>query len=171
MKILAWIIGTPLVLFGLLLLTRFTLCRPSHSVVETATPMVEKIADYIVKYGVPESLEDIPDLPYELNNCNNNITYEKESELHDIKVQEKEKADWIIYKESCSFIYKDTSYSVKLWFIEHYKSVQSTHGDLDIELCKTSVGTSFEYQDGKLISLGIGSSFDNRFGFCQQFKQ
>jgi len=78
---------------------------------------------------------------------------------------------WAIYKEECSFIYKDASYSVKLWFIEHYKSVQSTHGDLDIELCKTSVGTSFKYQNGKLISVGIGSSFDTRFGFCRPFKQ
>ena len=171
MKILKWIIAIPFVVLVLFVLARFAFCRPNYSVVKTATPMVEKMADYIVNQGMPDSLEQIPDLPYMLNQCEKNITYEKEGELRDIKVHKKEEADWVIYKEECNFIHKEEPYILKLWFIKHYKSIQSTHGYLDIEQCKTSVGTSFVYEDGKLISVGIGSNLDTRFGFCRPFKQ
>ena len=171
MKILKWIAMLPFVALVLFVLARFTFCRPSYSVVKIATPAVEKIADYIVKHGIPDSLDQIPNLPYELKRCKKHIIYEKEDMPNDIKVYNKEEADWAIYKEECSFVYRDAVYDVKFWFIEHYKSIQSTHGDLDIQQGKTSVGTSFEYQDGKLVAVGIGSSFDNRVGFCRPFKQ
>jgi len=50
MKILKWIIMLPFIALALFVLARFAFCRPSYSVVKTATPMVEKMADYIVKH-------------------------------------------------------------------------------------------------------------------------
>jgi len=172
MKILKWIIALPFIALALFVLARFALCRPNYFTVKTATPMVEKIADYIVENGVPERLSNIPDLPYRLKECKKNIVYEKEDELHDIKVKVKEKADWAIHKEECSFFYKDKLYSVNFWFIEHYKDLINTHGELDVKFRKTSVVTFFTSdENSKLIHDEAGSSFDNRFGFCRQFKQ
>jgi len=39
-------------------------CGPSSADVKVMKPMAQKISDYIVKNGIPESLKDIPDLPY-----------------------------------------------------------------------------------------------------------
>jgi len=172
MKVLKWILMLPLIALALFVLARFAFCRPSYSVVKTATPMVEKMADYIVEHGIPDSLEQIPDLSHKLNNCKKKIVYEKEVELRDIKVDSKEEADWATHKEECKFIYKDKRYDVMFWFIEHYISLQSTHGELDIKSNKTSVVTYFELDEyNKLVHDGAGSSFDSRFGFCRPFKQ
>jgi hypothetical protein len=69
MKILGWIIVIPVVLFVLLIVARVAFCGPNSSDVKVMKPMAEKISDYIVKNGIPESLEDIPNLPYELKDC------------------------------------------------------------------------------------------------------
>ena len=44
-------------------------CNPNQADVELMRPMTQKISDYIVKNGIPESLRDIPDLPYGLEGC------------------------------------------------------------------------------------------------------
>jgi hypothetical protein len=44
-------------------------CGPNYFDVRVMKPMAEKISDYIVKNGIPESLKDIPDLPYGLEGC------------------------------------------------------------------------------------------------------
>ena len=41
-------------------------CGPNKKDVAVMKPMAEAISNYIVKNGIPKSLEDIPDLPYEL---------------------------------------------------------------------------------------------------------
>ena len=45
-------------------------CGPNKKDVSVMKPMAEAISNYIVKNGIPKSLEDIPDLPYELEGCN-----------------------------------------------------------------------------------------------------
>jgi len=47
-------------------------CSPNKEDIAIMKPMAEKIADYIVANGIPKSLEDIPDLPYEVEGCENN---------------------------------------------------------------------------------------------------
>ena len=44
-------------------------CGPNRADVKVMKPMAEKISEYIVKNGIPESLKDIPDLPYGLVRC------------------------------------------------------------------------------------------------------
>ena len=168
MKMLTWLLALPLIALVLFVLARFAFCRPSYSVVKTATPMVEKMADYIVKHGMPNSWEQIPGLPYKLKQCKKNITYIKEVELRDIKVNTKEEADYTVISHKCSFSQNSDVFNVELLYSEEAGEIS---GDLDIELCKTSVGTAFRYEDGKLISVGIGSNLDTRFGFCRPFKQ
>ena len=167
MKILKWIIAIPFVVLVLFVLARFAFCRPSYSVVKTATPMVEKMADYIVKHGMPDSLEQIPDLPYKLNECKKNIvywTYERPRKI----VKNKQEADYAVISEECTFSKNSDIFNVELLYSEEAGEIS---GDLDIALCKTSVGTAFRHENGKLISVGIGSNLDTRFGFCRPFKQ
>ena len=172
MKILKWIIVLPFIALVLYILARFAFCRENYFTVKTATPMVEKIADYIVVNGVPESLDKIPDLPNELDECKKNISYEKEVDLDNIKVNSKEKSDFSIIEEKCNFFYKGKKYKVWFWFAKHYTYLDRTHGKLDIRSNKTSVGTSFEVDEKNTLKHDIsGSSFDNRFGFCRQFRQ
>lgn len=172
MKILRWIIGTPLVLFGLLLLARFALCRPSYSVVKTATPMVEKIADYIVEHGVPESLDEIQGLPYKLEGCRKEVTHRKQVGISYENTKEKDNASFSIIEEECYFATQSHKYKIWLWFSEHHKDKMATYGTLEVGFDKTSVLSHFEMNEKKqLIHSSPGSSFDNRFGFCRQLKQ
>ena len=167
MKIIKWILVLPFIALALFVLARFAFCRPSYSVVKTATPMVEKMADYIVKHGMPDSLEQIPNLPYKLNECKKNIVYWTSERPRKI-VKNKQEANYAVISEKCSFSKNSDIFNVELLYSDEAGKIS---GDLDINQCKTTVGTSFEYQDGKLIAVGIGSSFDNRFGFCKPFKQ
>jgi len=170
MKILGWIIALPFILLVLYALLRFAFCRPNYFVVKTATPMVEKIADYIVEHGIPESLDKIPNLPYELEGCKVDTKYGKEINLKDVPVNSEKNADWSIYEHHCNFFYKNNDYKVRLWFIKHYKYKDRTHGKIGIQSFKTHVGISFKMKNEKLTHDTAGSGFDNRFGFCQQYK-
>jgi len=172
MKILGWIIALPFILLALYALLRFTFCRPNYFVVKTATPMVEKMADYIVEHGVPESLDVIPNLPYEIKNCKRTYKYEKRVVLKDIEVLTQKEADKAIVNEICYFSDNTHLYKIKLWLVEHYITPKNIYGKLSIRSNKTHVGISFDTnKNGKLIRKTMGSGFDNRFGFCRQFKQ
>lgn len=172
MKILGWIIALPFILLALYVLLRFAFCRPNYFVVKTATPMVEKIADYIVEHGVPESLGNIPNMPLKVNNCRRLITNYKKIDFKDVKVQTKKESDKSIIDETCYFSENTNLYKIKLWLVEHNTTPKSIYGKLSIRLNKTHVGISFDTdENGKLIRKKIGSGFDNRFGFCRQFKQ
>jgi len=166
LKVLGMIVGAVVLIWMLLLLARFAFCRPSYSVVKTATPMVEKIADYIVEHGVPESLEDIHDLPYVLNGCKKTIIYWND---HDI-VKEIKDAEWIEIKGTCTFLNKGKTFNVNLRLTKFVNKIFDD-GEIDISSDKTSVGIGFKMLDGKLIHDKASSSFDNRFGFCRQLKQ
>ena len=47
-------------------------CRPNTQEVEIMTPQAEAITKYILENGLPESMIDIPDLPYQWDNCEKN---------------------------------------------------------------------------------------------------
>ena len=166
MKVLKWIIALPFIALALFVLARFAFCRPSYSVVKTATPMVEKMADYIVKHGMPDSLEDIHDLPYVLNGCKKTIIYWND---HDI-VKEIKDAEWIEIKGTCTFLNKGKTFNVNLRLTKFVNKIFDD-GEIDISSDKTSVGIGFKMLDGKLIHDKASSSFDNRSGFCRQYRQ
>jgi len=156
----------------LLLLARFAFCRPSYSVVKTATPMVEKISDYIVAHGVPESLDEIQGLPYQIEGCKREITHRKQVGISYKNTQKKDNASFSIIEEECYFVTQSYKYKIWLWFSEHYKDKMAIHGTLEVGFDKTSVLSHFEMNEKKqLIHSSPGSSFDNRFGFCRQLKQ
>ena len=48
-------------------------CGPNAEDVKVMKPMAEKISAYIVKHGIPDKLEDIPDLPYRLEGCERKV--------------------------------------------------------------------------------------------------
>jgi len=168
MKILKWIVALPFIALALFIVARFVMCRPDGEVVRVATPMVEKIADYIVKHGVPESLEDIPDLPYGFDECKVSVKYEKKIGDNFIKVASENEADYILHEQSCSFRQKDRTYRVWLWFEKLNNTVQ---GRIRIQSDKTCVCSSLKKEKNfPLVHDKPGSGFDRRFGFCKQFK-
>ena len=56
------------VLVGYFFLVDFA-CGPNSHDVKIMKPQAKAIAEYIVKNGIPKSLGDIPNLPYELVEC------------------------------------------------------------------------------------------------------
>jgi len=166
MKILKWIIVLPFIALVLYILARFAFCRENYFTVKTATPMVEKIADYIVVNGVPESLDKIPDLPNELKDCKRKIVY---WQGHDI-VNTIKQAEWIEIKEKCNFYSMAKIFNVNLRLTK-FVNKGFDDGKIDISADKTRVGIVFEIVDEKFVHDNAGSSFDNRFGFCRQFRQ
>lgn len=168
MKFLGWIIALPLIALALYAAARMMMCKPDREVVRVATPMAEKIADYIVKHGVPKSLKDIPNLPYELEGCEVSVKYEKKVNDKFIKANSENEADYILHEQSCSFYQKDKAYRVWLHLQKLKNFIQ---GDLDIRYEKTTVGTIFKMKNGHLFREVVGTGFDNRFGFCAALKQ
>jgi len=170
MKFLGWVIALPFIALALYTAARFVKCRPDSEVVRVATPMVEKIADYIVEHGVPESLADISGVPYKLEGCSRKVVYWTATRPRKI-VDNKENADYIVIHESCPLNIDSKQLLLNLRFTKSFRFRNVGHGKLDIRIEKTSVGISFETnKNGKLIRKKIGSGFDNRFGFCRQFK-
>ena len=134
--------------------------------------MAEKIADYIVEHGVPDNLGNIPNISFKVNNCKRLVTNYKKIDFKDVKVQTKKESDKSIIDEICYFSENTNLYKIKLWLVEHNTIPKSIYGDLSISSNKTHVGISFDTdKNGKLIRKTVGSGFDNRFGFCRQFKQ
>ena len=166
MKILGWIIATPFIALVLFIVTRYMFCNPKREVVKVATPMVQKIADYIVENEFPESFEDIPDLPYRLEGCKTKIEYTKNNQI----VTKKEEANVIDTRHTCYFHKDKRKYSVLSYEIDFftYKKIS-----IKIKSGKTITGSSMMAEDnGKFRFNGIFSALDTRgTNFCMQFKQ
>jgi hypothetical protein len=81
-------------------------CGPSYFDTKLMQPMAEKISKYIMKNGIPESLKDIPDLPYGLEGCERKMYYlDKASKI----VNDEEHANELHVKEICR-----TKYDIKI---------------------------------------------------------
>jgi len=63
------------IILGSYLVTVSCACGPNPKDVAVMKPMAEKIADYIVKHGIPKSLEEIPGLPYKIYQKENKTFY------------------------------------------------------------------------------------------------
>ena len=96
-------------------------CGPNMSDVKVMKPMAQKISDYIVKNGIPESLKDIPDLPYGLEGCKH---IEKNF-------------------EECSFFRNNKKYEVEIYIlggVDITVSSLETETGLRHELKRSSLG-------------------------------
>jgi hypothetical protein len=89
-------------------------CGPNSADVKVMKPMAEKISEYIVKNGIPESLKDIPDLPYGLEGCER-----KQENL-----------------EKCMFYENHTKYEIEIYILGDT--------NIDIYSEKTKTGLRYE---------------------------
>jgi hypothetical protein len=106
MKIFGWIVGIIVFLIVFFNIMSQLLCTRDSSVKDVALPLATVIVKHIEKNGVPDSLKDIKEIPYELKNCEKN-TYKEDSRDGYFDIEDREK---------CNFNIKDKSYILK---IEH----------------------------------------------------
>jgi hypothetical protein len=106
-------VGISMVLIGLFYLYVSYSCGPNSADVKVMKPMAQKISEYIVKNGIPESLKDIPDLPYGLEGCERSVVFIKRMIAKDIKVNNSKNATYMVVKEKCKYIYKARIYEVR----------------------------------------------------------
>jgi len=52
-------------------------CGPNRSDVKVMKPMADAITKYLLKNGIPKSLDEIPNLPYKLEGCKGNDSKDK----------------------------------------------------------------------------------------------
>ena len=105
-----------IVIWAILIVVRFFSCGPDSTDVKVIKPMAEKISNYIVKNGIPESLKNIPDLPYALEMCKGKHTYYKfdSKAFTNIEVSSKEDAEFKAIDKTCYFTNKSRNYYIKL---------------------------------------------------------
>lgn len=172
MKTFGWFMVTIFIFVGLFLSLRFLFCRPNYFVVKTAKPVAEKIADYIVKNGIPERLDKIPDLPYKLTNCKRVENYWKEHK----QVKNKDIAETIEIFMSCTFdhrtkiLSKYEVYDVTLKYNNSFKQI-----DIDIINNSANTGIGYELKENNNSKYKI-TFFSNGYtlksnGVCRSFKQ
>jgi len=170
MKILGWIIATPFILLGLFILLRFLSCSPNREVVKVASPVVNQIADYIVKNGIPESLEDIPNIPYKLNKCSKKEVYY----IYTEEVQKELATSMGVYL-NCYFMENEKLYRIYLDFGKAKNNNWQLSGEVDIynDASYTGVGTSLNTKkNGTLYKEYSPSGYSHHNnGICSSFKQ
>ena len=69
MKVIAWIIGLPIAIIVVWGIGRLLFCGPDKSIQQVTDPLATAILNHINAHGKPESLADIPDLPYRVEGC------------------------------------------------------------------------------------------------------
>jgi len=125
MKIVGWIVGILVVIVMIFNISKKLLCSPDEKVKEVAFPLAKAIIEHIEVNGVPQNLNDINRLPYQLNNCKKTID---------------DRFLVVAEKEECSFSNKDKNYSLVIMNIHEEK-----YDDLNIYIrqnkttCKYSV--------------------------------
>jgi len=73
-------------------------CSPNKKDMKAMKPMAEAIKDYLIEHRLPNSLKDIPNLPYRLKECKKEIRYGKLQIYLDEKSQWKERLEICHYK-------------------------------------------------------------------------
>jgi len=165
MKIFKWIIATLIIIFALYALLRFVFCGPNYFDVKVMKPMAEAISHYISKNGIPDSLEDIPNLPYKLSGCERKEYYENYDSYAHV---DKKDATMHQIEEECYF----ENVKLKFGITEKLDSSEiggeirmiSNHETVLIMGVSTSDGKHFTFDE-----IDIGSSKTS--GICNPMRQ
>ena len=130
------------IILGSYLVTVSCACGPNPKDVAVMKPMAEKIADYIVKHGIPKSLEEIPGLPYELE-CDQS-------------------------GKKCHYL-KDDKYKVELYYAI---SKQEPVIEFFNKRSKTGIQYWFKLSNGTVTLERKGSAYSTKSsGICNPMKQ
>jgi len=142
-------------------------CEPNKEDVKVMKPMAEAIRDYIVKHGVPERLEEIPNLPYRLENCKKEITYGDENDIPRSYVTKNSK--WEESIEVCYF----KNITLSLRFVKNLKDEKKgLEGSLRMDSSHGTVSSVFIYQirNGQFVFQDI--HFSGKIsGICNPMRQ
>ena len=130
-------------------------CGPNRSDVKVMKPMAEAISNYIVKHGIPESLKNIPDLPYRLEGC------ERDKEFD--------------YQENCKFKNK----TIELYFRHgKYTIDNKVYEEADLEMrhvvnntTETGLLMGFEKKKGIFTLKGKKIYSGKTSGICKPWRQ
>lgn len=99
-------------------------CGPNAKDVEIMTPQAEAISNYILKNGIPESLSEIPDLPYKFEGCKRTLLYGKYRKHGYIdeyyEDANKTNAKGELLEEVCMFEQNNRKYDVNIRCIAMY---------------------------------------------------
>jgi hypothetical protein len=108
-------------------------CTPDYKVAEVSLPLAKVIVEHIEEKGVPEYLNDIEGLPYELKGCKKRVY--KENMPEEIAIE---------YIETCYFRNQEKSYIIKF---EQHTNNRSTYNNIYIYIKQhlTECGYSIRY--------------------------
>jgi len=148
LKIIGLIVAIPFVLVAIFVLGRFLTCGPDREVVRVAQPIVNQIADYIVKNGIPKSLKSIEGLPFVLKECTHK-SYDNEVE------------------EKCYFIADKEKYKLHMSF----GASITEFGELKINKEYTLEAVRFTMTNNKIYKNDIYSWAMHHGFLCSAFKQ
>ncbi len=116
------IILTILLIIAIFIGSKKLVCPPDRKVAEVSLPLAKAIVEHIEANGVPEYLNDIEGLPYELKGCKKT------------KHTENRSVDFI---EKCFFHKNDKGYLLKFEYVEYEKSEEPLVIYLDIKEYRT----------------------------------
>ena len=139
-------------------------CGPNRSDVKVMKPMAEAISNYIVKHGIPESLKDIPGLPYELKECRKETIYGPS-----VKTYFTEGALWQENTEICTF----KNITLRFGLTKRLKEKDADlYGTLEMDSIRNT-GLWMQIQKNKNKNFYFGNmSFSGRKdGICQSWRQ
>ena len=131
-----------LILGGYYLYVSYT-CGPNTTDLKVMKPQGTVIVNYILESGIHESLADIENSLYDMKGCKRNERYEEDSYKF---TKNKDEADYMIIKEECHFETEGRKYEVDFWFVEHFKTIDSTHGTLRLRNIITKTGILYSFQ-------------------------
>jgi len=162
------------VLLGMFVLYVKYTCGPNRADVKIMKPMAEKISEYIEKHGIPKSLKDIPDLPYELVGCERKMEYWKTKIVGAEKVKNLSDATGIIIYENCNFKMNNEKYYINT--VSRYEK-DSNINEMDIYIGNKQSGTEgllvFSTNEHKIVSkhFNINFSTGKTSGICNPMRQ
>jgi hypothetical protein len=142
-------------------------CGPSFSDVRVMYPMADKISGYITKHGIPKSLKDIPNLPYELEGCVRSEEYLNMIDGYMKKVS-KEKAILYNFREECSYSNIKLQFWLQNFLEEHTIGISLTMNSADETYLEYGGGAG-EDEKIRFNEKNIGSSKTS--GICNSMKQ
>jgi len=164
-----------IVMWAMLLLIRFFSCGSDGADVKVIKPMAEKISEYIVKNGIPESLKDIPGLPDELEGCVRESYYDKfdKKTLNYIKIPSKEGADTKVIIQKCYFNHQSKKYTLSI--NGNYEFDYGGKFIMDIKNYTSETGIQYFFKldaKGQIYLERKGNPYSSKInGWCTQMKQ